>query len=55
MEDLLYILVMVALVAVAAAFVVGCDKIIGPDDVALAEQGPDEDDLGAPAHTEVAA
>ena len=38
MQDLLYVAVMVALVIVAALFVVGCDKIIGPDDEALADQ-----------------
>jgi len=37
-QDLLYVAVMVALVIVAALFVVGCDKIIGPDDGALADQ-----------------
>lgn len=37
MQDLLYVFVMVALVVVAALFVMACDKIIGPDDVALAD------------------
>ena len=45
MWDLLYIAVMIALVVVAAAFVIGCDRIIGPDHEALAEQGQDEADL----------
>lgn len=38
MQDLLYVAIMVVFVVVTALFVVGCDKIIGPDDVALAEQ-----------------
>jgi len=41
--DLLYVAIMVVFVVVTALFVVGCDKIIGPDDAALAEQGPDPD------------
>ena len=42
MKDVLYVVIMVALVLVTAAFVIGCDKLIGPDDEALAEQGHDE-------------
>jgi hypothetical protein len=37
-QDLLYVAIMVVFVVVTALFVVGCDKIIGPDDAALAEQ-----------------
>ena len=37
MQDLIYVAVMVAFFAVAALFVVACDKIIGSDEVALAE------------------
>jgi hypothetical protein len=44
MQDLLYIAVMVAFVMVAALFVVACDKIIGPDEVALADQQRDSSD-----------
>lgn len=40
MEDVLYIFIMVGFVLVAALFVMGCDRIIGPDEEALAEQGP---------------
>lgn len=40
--DLLYVAVMIALVAVAALFVIGCDRIIGPDDEALADHPRDE-------------
>lgn len=42
MEDIVYILIMVAFVLVAALFVVGCDRIIGPDEEALADQGREE-------------
>jgi hypothetical protein len=39
MEDLLYVAVVIVFFAIAALFVVGCDKLIGPDDVALEEDG----------------
>jgi len=39
MEDLIYIVVVLAFFALAALFVVGCDRIIGPDDVAMEEEG----------------
>lgn len=42
MEDVIYILIMVAFVLIAALFIFGCDRIIGPDEEALAEQGPAE-------------
>jgi len=38
-QDLLYVAVMVAFVIIAALFVVACDRIIGPDDVALEDHG----------------
>jgi len=44
MWDLLYVVIMIGLVSVSAAFVIGCDKIIGPDDTALAEQGEEEEE-----------
>jgi hypothetical protein len=44
--DLLYVAVMVAFVVVAALFVVACDKIIGPDEVALADQHREEPNAG---------
>lgn len=44
MQDVIYLVVMVAFVVVSALFVIGCDKIIGPDDTALAEQGIEHDD-----------
>ena len=37
MADLIYVSVLIAFFAVAALFTVACDKIIGPDDVALRE------------------
>jgi hypothetical protein len=37
MADLIYIAVLLAFFAVAGLFVVACDRIIGPDDVALRE------------------
>ena len=47
MEDVGYVLLMVGFVVLAALFVIGCDKIIGPDDVALAGEERDEDELGS--------
>jgi hypothetical protein len=37
MADLIYISVLLAFFAIAGLFVVACDRIIGPDDVALRE------------------
>jgi hypothetical protein len=47
MEDVGYVLLMVGFVVLAALMVIGCDKIIGPDDVALASEERDEDELEA--------
>lgn len=41
MADVLFVLVVVAFFALAAAFVVACDRIIGPD--ALPDGEPAED------------
>ena len=42
MADIGYVLLMVGFVVLAALFVIGCDKLIGPDEVALAgERGED--------------
>jgi hypothetical protein len=38
MADLLYVAMMVALTVIGVLFVVGCDKIIGPDELALVEE-----------------
>jgi hypothetical protein len=50
MADVGYVLLMIGFVVLAALFVIGCDKIIGPDDVAMG--GEDEDrDESAPGRT----
>ena len=41
-NDVTFILIMIAFFALAALFVVACDKIIGPDDEALAVGGDEE-------------
>jgi len=38
MADVLYVAMMIALTAIGVMFVIGCDKIIGPDELALAEE-----------------
>ncbi len=43
MDDVIFISLMFVFVIVAALFVIGCDKIIGPDDAALSEQIHQED------------
>ncbi len=53
MEDVGYVLLMVGFVVLAALFVIGCDKLIGPDEVALAsEDREDEDDAVGAARRE---
>ena len=47
MEDVGYVLLMVGFVVLAVLFVIGCDRIIGPDEAALAGEERDEDGLGA--------
>ena len=42
MADVGYVLLMVGFVVLAVLLVIGCDKLIGPDEVALAEQERDE-------------
>jgi hypothetical protein len=39
-QDLIYVAGIVALFLLTVLFVVGCDKIIGPDEDALAEDEP---------------
>jgi len=53
-NDLTFVAIMIAFFAIAALFVVACDKIIGPDDEALAlgneaepEATPEADRLAA--------
>jgi hypothetical protein len=47
MQDLVYKVVLVVLFVLAGLFVVACDRLIGPDDAALAEAN-----RGAPAPSE---
>jgi hypothetical protein len=42
MADVGYVLLMIGFVVLAALFVIGCDKIIGPDEVAMGEEDRDE-------------
>jgi len=42
MQDVVYMLVLVAFFALAGLFVVACDRIIGPDEAALAESSRGE-------------
>jgi len=44
MQDLVYVASLFVFFAVAALFVIACDKIIGPDEAALVEEaaGPHE-------------
>lgn len=41
MSDLIYVAAVLALVFLAALFVVGCDHLVGSDEQALAEEGPE--------------
>jgi len=38
MEDLLYVVIIAALIGIGILFVVGCDKIVGPDELELVEE-----------------
>jgi hypothetical protein len=42
MEDVGYVLLMIGFVVIGVLFTIGCDKIIGPDEPALA--GAEQDD-----------
>jgi len=42
-QDVVYVAVLFAFFALAALFVVGCDRIIGPDEVELADAAPSGD------------
>jgi len=35
MADLLYVVMMVVLTGIGVLFVIGCDRIVGPDELAL--------------------
>jgi hypothetical protein len=47
MTDLIYVAATLALFVVAATFVWACDRIVGDDDEALAEEGPSEEERNA--------
>jgi hypothetical protein len=55
MEDVGYVLLMIAFVVLAALFTIGCDKIIGPDEAALADQdrGGSGEDVDQPEREQV--
>jgi hypothetical protein len=38
MEDLLYVVITCALIGIAVLFVLGCEKIVGPDEAELIEE-----------------
>jgi hypothetical protein len=40
MQDVVYMVVLVLFFVLAGLFVVACDRIIGPDEIALAEGSP---------------
>jgi hypothetical protein len=44
MEDVGYVLLIVGFVVLAALFTIGCDKLIGPDEVALAGEELEDDE-----------
>jgi hypothetical protein len=46
MEDVGYVLLMVGFVVLAVLFTIGCDKIIGPDEPALADEEQDDAEAG---------
>jgi hypothetical protein len=49
MQDLAYMALLLLFLALAVAFVYACDRIIGDDDVALAEAGHRSGDPVPPA------
>jgi hypothetical protein len=51
MADVGYVLLMIGFVVLAALFVIGCDKIIGPDDVAIGGERDEDRDEPAPGRT----
>jgi hypothetical protein len=44
MADVGYVLLMVGFVVLAALFTIGCDKLIGPDEAALTDDEPSENE-----------
>ncbi len=49
MADVGYLALMVAFAVLAITFTIGCDKIIGPDEPALADAARDVEPAGEPA------
>jgi hypothetical protein len=49
MADVGYVLLMIGFTALAMLFTIGCDKIIGPDEVALGGEGDEGRDDQVPA------
>lgn len=49
MADVLFVVVVVAFFALAAAFVVACDRIIGPDELPDLDVSADDDAVEAVA------
>jgi hypothetical protein len=47
-NDFTFVVIMIAFFALAALFVIACDKIIGPDDEALAIGGEEITPASAP-------
>jgi hypothetical protein len=47
MEDVGYVLLMIGFVVLAVLFTIGCDKLIGPDETALAGEERDDGELEA--------
>lgn len=48
MADVLYVVLMVVLTAIAVLFVVGCDKIVGSDELELVERTGTREDQELP-------
>jgi len=53
MEDLLYVAIAIAMMVIALLFVIGCDKIIGPDEQELVDES--DASLAAEKHGETVA
>jgi len=52
MADVVFVLVTIAFFALCAAFVVGCDKLIGPDDEYLRVDADESGDDGEPSESD---
>lgn len=47
MADLLYVVMTIVLAAIGLLFVIGCDKIVGPDEVELVDAAIKPSDIAA--------